>query len=215
MRTLPPGSDQPIYTGRMALRTKDAVSKYVRHRIAEMAKTQSEADIGEVLGIKASQVNMIKNGVRGVGQELEERFARSLAAGSVDQLRADAWAYLKEHPEDGAPETPDQITVSGRFPNLTVAAEFARRDGVPEAAIAAVQSQHTMEEDLRPSEWLYEMQFMGEMLKRKNAEPRSLVTKWRAREIRSLLPETREVREVTTETKEVRSLHESKGESEQ
>lgn len=136
---------------------KEMVTAYVRARLREMlhpdgirGQTTSEVAVGKIVGVSSAYINLIKNGKRGVG-ESEDGFARLFSGGSIDKLRADSKAWAQQHPD----ELPRTVEMDERYPNRGIAADFARKAGLPEQAIQNV-GRWALQSSVDPSalQWL-------------------------------------------------------------
>lgn len=134
---------QPASLSSMAGKAR-AVSEYVRHRInrylKENAGRGAQSELATLVGMKAQSLGMIRDGIRQVGRDAEEGFARVFAGNSIDRLRADAAKWWSEQPESAGPGPGPRIEYDERYPNRVKAAMAARALGVSEAAIKAVES---------------------------------------------------------------------------
>lgn len=63
------------------------------------------AEIAKIVGVSKTQVQNVKGGTRGVGQEMEENYAKRFCAGSVDELRKQARIWCEKNNPPVPPET--------------------------------------------------------------------------------------------------------------
>ncbi len=112
---------------------KSPVSRYLASVIVEWEREKTLTSLAEKLSISRAQLINVRDGDRGAGSGLEEKFAAFLHDGSVDKLRAAAAEYVKTHGGEvsGEPE---------RYASRAASIAWARAVGYPRAAIDEIAS---------------------------------------------------------------------------
>jgi hypothetical protein len=132
---------------------KVALNEYVKFKLNErLDGTREAAEFARSLHLTPAYISMLRAGKSSVGDS-EEVFAGWLAKGSVEKLREISNDWWARQPGSAAPPA-RRVEYEDRYPNLKIAASFARADGFSEEAIDDVRRRAGKGADLTPRQWL-------------------------------------------------------------
>ena len=149
----------------------EVVSAYLRAHLSELVRGgRTRVEIADSAGVTKAAIGQFLAGRMGAGDKMI-RGLLPLLKMTRDELDAAARAWGETHPDE-LPRRATEIVRDDRYPNRSVAIEFARRDGRDERAIAEVLSRANLAQgdaDLLPSEWLHLIERVERRLLRESA----------------------------------------------
>jgi hypothetical protein len=145
----PRGTRTSVSSGRA---TSPELSAYLAHLVREeVARGASLRGLAQRAGVTHATLSLLMSSNRGAGWKTMQGLARALGK-SIGEIESGAEQFASEHPVKAAGSQTESVD---RYPNRALAAEFARRSGMDDAAIAQVQSMELLaKDDPTPREWL-------------------------------------------------------------